>query len=113
MLSMNFSKIAGFVHYNFKKLIILIGIVLVIGIIFFGTKTNEKTVDASTINVKNFKCITIDTDDTLWSIASENISEEYPSIESYIDEVKSINNLTNDKIYSGATLVIPYYVSPM
>ena len=80
--------------------------------IIFGSKGNNNKAEAATSNLKHYKCITIEEGDTLWTIAEENYSEEYDSYEDYIDEVKFINNLTNDKIYNGATLVIPYYSAP-
>lgn len=90
------------------KFIVILTMISLLCIIF--TNTNVKA-DAKTSNVKNFKCITVTEEDTLWSIASENMTEEYNSINEYIDEVMSINELTDPEIYSGATLVVPYYVS--
>lgn len=110
---MNIRYIAGFIHRHYKLSIIIIGAALFVAVLMFGADKKEKMADASTYNVKYFKCITIDSDDTLWSIAEENMSEEYSSINDYIDEVKSINNLIGDKIYSGATLVVPYYAAPV
>ncbi|MBR1815537.1 MAG: LysM peptidoglycan-binding domain-containing protein [Lachnospiraceae bacterium] len=110
---MNIRSIAGFVHRNYKLTIIMIGIVLLAFVFLFGADKNEQEVDASTYNVKYYKCITIGEDDTLWSIADEYISEEYSSRDAYIAEIKSINDLTGDTIYSGATLVVPYYATPM
>ena len=110
---MNINNIAGVIHRHYRLTVIMIGAALLLMVFLFGTDKNEKSADASTYNVKYFKCITVDEDDTLWSIAEENISEEYSSISDYIDEVKSINNLVGDKIYYGATLVIPYYDAPV
>lgn len=110
---MNIKNIAGFIHRHYKLSILTIGAALLLMVFLFGADKSERSVDASTYNVKYFKCITVDEDDTLWSIAKENISEEYASISDYIDEVKSINNLVGDKIYNGATLVIPYYDAPV
>ncbi|MBQ9277271.1 MAG: LysM peptidoglycan-binding domain-containing protein [Lachnospiraceae bacterium] len=110
---MNIRDIAGFIHRHYKLSVFMIGAALLIMVFLFGADKKEKHVDASTYNVKYFKCITIEADDTLWSIAEENMSEEYSSINDYIDEVKSINALVGDKIYSGATLVVPYYAAPV
>ncbi|MBQ9609582.1 MAG: LysM peptidoglycan-binding domain-containing protein [Lachnospiraceae bacterium] len=110
---MNIRRIAGFVHRNYRLTIVIIGVVLLTLVFLFGADKNEQEADASTYNVKYYKCITVDTDDTLWSIADEYISEEYDSIDDYIKEIRSINDLTGDTIYSGATLVIPYYTAPM
>ena len=110
---MNIKNIAGFIHRHYKLSIVMIGAALLFMVFLFGADKGEKKVDASTYNVKYFKCITIDEDDTLWSIAEDNISEEYDSLNDYIAEVKSINNLSCDKIYNGATLVVPYYAAPI
>ena len=110
---MNIRDIAGFLHRHYKLSIFVICATLFVMVIMFGSDKKDNRADASTYNVKYFKCITIDSDDTLWSIAEDNISEEYSSINLYIDEVKSINNLTGDKIYAGATLVVPYYAAPV
>ena len=71
------------------------------------------TIQAATSNQKHYACITIDEGETLWTIAEEHYSEEYNSYQEYIDEVKFINNLTDDSIYRGAKLVIPYYAAPL
>lgn len=105
-------KVISFIHKYNRLLVTLVIAFLFISIFTLGSKTRENTANASTINVKYFKCISIGADDTLWSIASENISEEYESVDDYINEVKCINGLNNDKIYCGATLVIPYYDAP-
>lgn len=101
-----------FIHRHYKLILAAIAIVLAAGLFFAGVGDREHSVNASTHNEKYFKCIDVEYSDTLWSIAEDNISEEYASVEDYIAEVKSINGLTSDKIYSGATLVIPYYAAP-
>ena len=59
--------------------------------------------------IKDFICIEISEGDTLWSIADTYISEEYSSVDEYVKEVKELNNLSSDKIFCGATLVVPYF----
>jgi len=106
------SNLLLFTHTHYKKIMIFIGVIAIISLVWCGTSNKDRTVNASNHNEKYFKCITIDETDSLWSIAEEYMTEEYPSIEDYIAEVKNINNLSTDKIYSGATLVIPYYDIP-
>ena len=84
-----------FIHKHYKAIILITTFILLLGIFFVGAGDGTEKVDASNYNVKYFKCIEIESDDTLWSIAQENISEEYSSIEEYIEEVKSINNLND------------------
>ena len=81
-------------------------------LIFMACGISQKA-SASTRNVKQFKCISIERDDTLWSIAEEYMTEEYEDIDTYIKEVKDINGLTDDTLYNGATILIPYYTAPM
>lgn len=62
----------------------------------------------SDVYEKSFVSIEIEEGDTLLSIAEEHaISSSYYS--SYIDEVRSINNLNNDVIHTGCYLMIPVY----
>lgn len=64
-----------------------------------------------TTHEKYFTSITIGEGDSLWTIAQANRTEEYDSIEEYIDEVKSINHLEDDVITAGRHIVIPHYTS--
>lgn len=95
-----------------RKLILGLSLVLIICIIF-GVNNKKQNPEAATSNQKYYACITIDEGETLWTIAEEHYSEEYNSYQEYIDEVKFINNLTDDTIYRGAKLVIPYYAAPL
>lgn len=65
--------------------------------------TNEE------VMCKYYKCIEISDGDSLWSIAKENMTEEYDSVYEYIEEVMEMNNLESDQIYSGQYLTIAYY----
>lgn len=102
----------SFVYRHSKLFLSAICIVFITGLFLFGTSTKDRHVSASTHNEKYFKCIAIEKDDTLWGIAEHYISEEYTSIDAYIEEVMHINGLTSEKIYCGATLIIPYYAPP-
>lgn len=58
---------------------------------------------------KYYASVYIDRDDTLWSISKEYITEEYSSVEEHIDEIKSINHISGDKIEYGNVISVPYY----
>lgn len=58
---------------------------------------------------KYFTSITVETGDTLYTIAEKYYTEEYKSIESYISEIKRVNGIRSDYIQQGAFLTIPYY----
>ena len=63
----------------------------------------------SEISCKYYTSIEVRSGDTLWSIASDHITEEYRDMNAYIDEVCSINKISQDEIHAGQYLTIPYY----
>lgn len=75
--------------------------------------TNTEKCVADTNENKYFTNITVDEGDTLWNVASEHMDEEhYDSIYEYMDEIKSMNNMTSEELYAGQNLVITYYDAP-
>ncbi|MCD8300489.1 MAG: LysM peptidoglycan-binding domain-containing protein [Clostridiales bacterium] len=48
--------------------------------------------------------------DTLWSIADEYMDSGWSDKESYIEDIRAINHLTDDDIQAGAYIVVPYTV---
>lgn len=94
---------------NFKLSVVAICFAIMLGVFLFGSFGDAGKVSASTANQKYFICIDIEEGDTLWSIADLYISEEYSSVDEYVAEVKELNDLSSDKIFCGATLVVPYY----
>jgi LysM repeat protein len=61
--------------------------------------------------IKQVISLEIQKGDTLWSIAKEHITDDYNSIDDYIQEIKASNGLTSDTIHEGAYLIVPYYTS--
>lgn len=57
---------------------------------------------------KTYHQIIIEKNDSLWTLANENMNRNYYTIYSYITEVKQINNLPNDTIQAGDVLIIPH-----
>lgn len=47
--------------------------------------------------------------DTLWSIASRYITDEYDDINEYIEEIMRSNGLTSETIHAGNHIIVPYY----
>ena len=61
---------------------------------------------------KYYKQVEIQKNDTLWEIARANIDyEKYHQLNDYIEEVKSINHLEDDRLNQGQYIIIPYYSS--
>ena len=59
---------------------------------------------------KLYKSIVVETGDTVWDIASENMNTGFESISELVEEIGFINGL--DDVYtikSGSVLIIPYY----
>ena len=82
------------------------------GISFGSILSKAETTDAKAAETLKYdKSITVQPGDSLWSIASENMSEEYSSVQNYIDEVCFINSLQDTCIHAGKNLTIPYYSS--
>ncbi len=92
-----------------KRRISFIGGVVVIALILviLGTSVaSAKDIDNS--KPKYYTSITIESGDTLWSIAEEYMYDEYDSVEEYVNELIKINGLTSDKLYAGNNLVVVY-----
>lgn len=88
--------------------IILIAIALFIsGVLFTRSRS---VVDAKDRREKRFTSIQVEKGDSLWSIAEENISDEYESMDQYIDEVCETNHIYDQVITEDMYLVIPYYI---
>ena len=58
---------------------------------------------------KYYTSIEVKSGDTLWSIASRYMNEDYSSVQEYIDELMYMNNMTSDQIIEGHYLTISYY----
>jgi hypothetical protein len=60
---------------------------------------------------KYYTSIQLEQGDTLWNIANTYMTDEYHNINEYIDEVCSINHISQEEIHAGQYLTIPYYSS--
>lgn len=83
-------------------------LVIALAVIFgsFLSRAEEKKSDV--IYYKYYTSIEIQPGDTLWDLADDYM-EHYETKASYIREVEQINALTDSKIISGQTLLMPYY----
>lgn len=84
---------------------ILISVIL--GTILFGTIRTEAAPSEETY--KYYTSISIQAGDTLWSIAEQYRTAECGDITDYIEEICSLNHITDDDIHAGQYLTIPYY----
>lgn len=94
---------------NFLILVMTICLIITCSISMNSFRSNAKD-DSTKVSYKYYKSISVANTDTLWSIAEQYMdTEHYDSISDYIQEVKSVNNLTDDVIHYGEYLIIPYY----
>ena len=56
-----------------------------------------------------YKVVEIQTGDSLWTIAKENMGPGYSDVYDYIREIKACNQLKTNNITAGSYLVIPFY----
>ncbi|MCI5649099.1 MAG: LysM peptidoglycan-binding domain-containing protein [Fusicatenibacter sp.] len=94
-----------------KAVAALLSILIVVLLIVIHFTPQETQADSApkAPTYKYYTSIRVEHGDTLWDIAKEYRTEEYNSIQSYIEEVKTMNHLTSDKITDGMYLSIPYY----
>jgi LysM repeat protein len=94
-----------------KKRIWFIGAVVLMLVILFSVGFISKTVTAQrdTERTKRIASVEIRKGDTLWSIASDYISDEYDDMNDYINEIKDTNGMVSDEIHTGNFIIVPYY----
>ncbi len=81
--------------------------VIVIGSVLLGTiRTQAWLLQNLLINITS---IQIQKGDTLWNIADEYITDDYDSMDEYMEEICAINHILPGDIHSGQYLTIPYY----
>lgn len=88
--------------------------IVLTGIMFFLLFCTTTTANAGTqnsIRYKYYTSIEVSEGSSLWEIAETYMTEEYDSIEDYINEVKQINHMKNDLLYGGSYICVPYYSS--
>lgn len=106
----------NFFSYKFlsmieKKLtLILIGVFAIcIIVLSFCIISTKVTAENTTFREKLVTSVKIEKGDSLWSIASEYITDEYTDMNTYINEIKKSNGLISDIIHEDCYLIIPYY----
>ena len=102
-------------RYDSKNTVLSIKITIVSIIIVMAVFGIVHIVYATSVDTKDEKMLSyvsvcINKDDTLWGIADKYFSDEFGSVEKYVQEIKRCNGLKSDAIYSGRYIVVPLYI---
>ena len=99
------------VHQNILLALITTIVVLLCVLIGSSIAASGQSKAAQNTSYKYYTSVEIEKGDTIWNIAEEYMTPEYGSIQGYVEEIKSVNNLGDDDIHSGQYLMIPYFSS--
>lgn len=78
--------------------------------VFKGTVMASDRPNNKDTRTKIVSSILIEEGDTLWGLATEYYTEEFESINQYIEEIKKSNGILSDTIHTGEYIIIPYYI---
>lgn len=96
---------------RYQYFVIAIITALSIALLSISIISTHVSAKKTTDRVKVVKSIKIERGDTLWGIAKEYISDEYDSIQTYINEIKRSNGLLSDTIHEDSYIIVPYYTA--
>lgn len=94
-------------HFQLNPVFIIVAVLAIIIAVSCSIRiVNASDKEEKTMH-KYFTSVTVKADDTLWDIANEYSYKEKPK--TYVNNIMSINNMTDETIYSGQDLIIYYY----
>ena len=62
--------------------------------------------ESASVTKTTYKTIQIQDGDTLWSIAAAYMTDDYDSVDSYIAELRDLNSLKSDELYTNHYLMV-------
>lgn len=96
--------------WTLKKLVFpsIIFFVILLSVCILGLFNASASEDKANQQVKKqYSSIIVQPQDNLWKIAEKYV--QYESISSYVDNVKKLNNMNEDTIYAGNSIIVYYY----
>ena len=98
------------VRRQWAMLITSVIVAIIIFIILFLGAGMVLHAQLEQMRFKYYTKITVEAGETLTDIAHKYYSEDFESIEEYMNEVCSINHLKDsERLYAGTDIIVPYY----
>ena len=95
-----------------KRIVVLFcSIIAVVMIATVFLRSTSAQAAPAEVTYKYYTSIQVESGDTLWDIASEYVSDEYSDVHEYMNEVCTINHISEDEIHAGQYIVVPYFSS--
>lgn len=97
------------VRKEFMIAIVILTVLFLAAVCFLLSECMNTKAASAVHSYKYYTTIQVQKGDTLWKIAKTYITDDYTDLNAYINEVREINQLTNDQIRYGQYITIPYY----
>jgi hypothetical protein len=95
-----------------QRLLISAFVISLFVILLFFLMSTKSMADNKEPLFKYYKSIQVQPGDTLYDLSQEYVNPEMNDVDSFIDEVRYINNLEEDScLYEGNYIVVPYYAT--
>lgn len=98
---------------NALRLLLICAIISVFMVIAFTKITAIAGEESKSVLFKYYTAVEVMPGDTLWDIADKYYQyqqyEDYKDIREYINDIKRLNNMSDDTIYSGEQIIVTYY----
>jgi hypothetical protein len=98
------------VRNNLSLSVVVFSLVLVVVVILITSHAMISKAKEQYAVEKFYQSYEVQDGDNLWDIAADYYNVECGTTSEYIDEIKSMNHLSDDTIHAGEHIVIPYYV---
>lgn len=92
-----------------KRRIVMAVVVFLVFMTTLLALTQKAAAEENVTRRKTCTSIEVQQGDTLWGIAKTYYTDECTDIRTYIDTIKKANNMYDDKLISGQSLIVPYY----
>ena len=93
-----------------QRILLAFAIIAVVFISVFLAMSLESRADTGDVRFKYYTSRTLSAGESLYDIARQNCTDEYKDIDTYINEVCSINHIADkNEVMAGRSIIVPYY----